>query len=446
MILDQNKPLRLGMMAAFYFTQGVPNGLFLVALPAWVAANGGTALQTAGVAASYMTFWIWKWITAFVMDRYTYLPMGRRRAWIIGAQSILMATFLVSAIINPPADDIAMLSLLGLIAGFGASTQDVGIDGLAVDILREDERSIAAGLMFGSGLIGMSVSGIVGGQLLENVGASAAYLAAATAVGVVLLLGMLVKEREGEKRFPWNEGTAHPRNLNIQVEAWGPLVLTSIKAILVPMSIALAVCMMVAAGANGVADAFHPILTQQISDWSVTEHTNAVSGFGLISGFIAMTVGGWAISKIGEPRVFPVLLGLFAAVAVGFALMRGSWTDNNMLYPLLFLWGLLGVLIQVTFIPIAMRLCNPSVAATQFTIYMAVGNLGRPIGAGVAGGIAAAYEPELIYFAVGGAMAVAAVIALVAKFPYKSVAAVEAVEHDTEQVEAEPVPDVPATP
>ena len=445
MILDQNKPLRLGMMAAFYFTQGVPNGLFLIAIPAWIAANGGTALQTAGVAASYMTFWIWKWVTAFVMDRYTYLPMGRRRAWIIGAQTILMATFLVSAAINPPASEIGMLSLLALLAGFGASTQDVGIDGLAVDILREDERSVAAGLMFGSGLIGMSASGMVGGQLLENVGASAAYVTAAAAVGIVLLLGMVVKEREGEKRFPWTSGTAHPRNLDIQVEAWVPLVMTSLKAILVPMSIALAVCMMVAAAASGVADAFHPILSQQISDWTVTEHTNAVSGFGLVSGFIAMTIGGWTISKIGEPRVFPVLLAIFAALAFGFALMRSSWTEDWLLYSLYGIWALLGVLIQVTFIPIAMRLCNPSVAATQFTIYMAVGNLGRPIGAGVAGGIAAAYEPTLIYYALGAAMAVAAVIALIAKFPYKSVAAA-VVEETTEQVEEEPVPDVPAVP
>lgn len=445
MILDQNKPLRLGMMAAFYFSQGMPNGLFLVAIPAWVAANGGTALQTAGVAASYMTFWIWKWVTAFVMDRYAYLPMGRRRAWIIGAQSTLMLTFLVSAIINPPADDIGTLSMLALAAGFGASTQDVGIDGLAVDILHEDERSIAAGLMFGSGLVGMSVSGIVGGQILQNVGAATAYLTAAAAVGLVLLLGMAVKERAGEKRFPWTAGTAHPRNLDIQVEAWAPLVLTSLKSILVPMSIALVVCMMVAAAASGVADAYHPILTQQIAGWALTEHTNTVSGFGLASGIIAMTVGGWAISKIGEPRAFPVLLGLFAIMAVGFTLLRESWADTNLLYAFLFLWGLLGILIQVTFVPIAMRLCNPSVSATQFTIYMAVGNLGRPIGAGIAGGIAAAYEPTLIYWALGAAMAVAAIIALVAKFPYKSIA-VKAVEASTGQIEKEPVPDVPAAP
>ena len=316
LILNQSKPLRLTMMSAFYFTQGVPNGLFLVAVPAWIVSNGGSAVETAQVIASYMFFWIWKFFTALIMDRYTFLPMGRRRAWIVGAQTVLVSALLLSAIISPPATDIALLSAIALACGFGASTQDVGIDGLAVDILEEDERSIAAGLMYGCGMVGMSASSFAAGQIISRVGISAAFFTGAAVVGIVLLLGILVKEREGEKRLPWSEGTPHPRNIAIRLDAWWPLLRDSVKAIFTPLSILFVVAFMISSIPSGMAEAYHPVLAQEVAGWSLTDYTNTVSTFGLAAGVFAMVVGGWIVSRVGEPRAFQILFGLFALFGI----------------------------------------------------------------------------------------------------------------------------------
>jgi PAT family beta-lactamase induction signal transducer AmpG len=79
-----------------------------------------------------------------------------------------------------------------------------------------------------------------------------------------------------------------------------------------------------------------------------------------------------------------------------------------------------GIIYFVAMIPMAMRMCTPAIAATQFTIYMAVGNFGRPLGASLAGVTAGAGDAQLFYFSVAAIWAVAAVVAIFAKFPAAS--------------------------
>ncbi|MCM8557677.1 MFS transporter [Sphingomicrobium sediminis] len=445
MILAESKPLRLTMMSAFYFTQGVPNGLFLVAIPAWIVSNGGTAVETAQVVSSYMFFWIWKFLTALVMDRYTFLPMGRRRAWIITAQTVLVGALLLSAFISPPSSDIALLSAVALACGFGASTQDVGIDGLAVDILEEDERSIAAGLMYGSGMVGMAASSFAAGRIIAAQGVSAAFFTGAAVVGAVLLMGLLLKEREGERRFPWSKGNAHPRNLEIKLGAWWPLLRNSVRAILKPVSILFVIAFMISSMPSGVAETFHPVLGQEIAGWELTTYTDRVSMFGLGAGVFAMTIGGWIVGKTGEPRAFRVLFAALAIACFAFALVPDQWTDSRLVIAILIAFPFATTMITVAAIPMGMRLCDPSVAATQYTVYMALSNFGRPLGAGLAAGITASYAPQYLYFALGGILLVACIIAVFTKLPLVSVASVKAVEAQTPQVEDEPVPEIPAT-
>lgn len=443
MILSENKPLRLSMVLAFYFTQGVPTGLFLTAIPAWIAANGGTTADTGKIITFYMIPWTWKFITAVVMDRYTYLPMGRRRAWIIGAQSLLVAVFLGSAIIAPPVGEIGLLAALAFAAGLAASTQDVGIDGMSVDILHEDERAVAAGLMFGAASLGIAAASFVGGQLIASIGVSAAYYAAAATVATVLLLGLVVRERVGEKLLPFTSGQAHPRNLGIQVEAWWPLILDSLKALLTVVSILFLIVSMTSSIPFGIAETYHPILATQVGGWAQTDYTNMVSASGLAAGLFGMTVGGWAVSRIGEQRAMIILFALLALLAIGFGLMHGRWSDDALITGII--WGveILGLMLIVASIPIAMRLCNPAVAATQFTIYMALSNYGRPIGATMVNQIQKVADIQYVYFALGGAAIVAILLLARVRFPTEAKEAIVEIEEELPVTPRVPVPDIP---
>ena len=85
-VLAEHRALRLFTLFILYVAQGVPIGLFWFAIPAWMAANGAGAADVGYVLGLTALPWTLKLVNGFIMDRYTFLPMGRRRVWIAGAQ------------------------------------------------------------------------------------------------------------------------------------------------------------------------------------------------------------------------------------------------------------------------------------------------------------------------------------------------------------------------
>lgn len=432
--------MRLVTVFLFYFTQGVPVGLFFYAIPAWLAVNGASTTAVAGVVSASILPWTLKFFLGFIMDRYTYLPMGRRRIWIIGAQFSIVAILLIAAILSPGSNEIWLLSILGFLANSGTAFQDVSIDSLAVDIMPEDERAKATGIMFGGQVLGISATTFVGGQLVANYGAAAGYLAAAVVVGCVLIFGICIREREGEGRFPWSKGTAHPRNLALQVGAWKPLLVNSAKSMLAPLSLIALIIFFVRSMPSGVAEAYHPGLATGIGGWSQVDYTNTISAAQLAVGIFALTVGGWAGEKIGAQRAGLIMCILIGLSALSFGLSRAYW-DNALLLTAYF-WQVefFATMMAVAFIPIAMRLCDPRVAATQFTLYMAASNVGRPLGNAVAAANDEMGTPHLMYFIIAGVFAVMSLIMWFVRFPIRATSVEEIIE-STQPIEAgKPVP------
>ena len=89
LVLSESRPLRYFTFFLLYFGQGLPLGVSQVALPAWLVANGANEAAVAAIIATAFLPWSFKFIPAAVMDRYAYLAMGRRRAWLIGAQLLI---------------------------------------------------------------------------------------------------------------------------------------------------------------------------------------------------------------------------------------------------------------------------------------------------------------------------------------------------------------------
>lgn len=77
--LSENTFLRYFHFIALYFAQGIPEGMLIMGIPAWMAMNGKTPGEIASFAIVAVLPWSFKFIVAPMMDRYTYLPMGRKR-------------------------------------------------------------------------------------------------------------------------------------------------------------------------------------------------------------------------------------------------------------------------------------------------------------------------------------------------------------------------------
>jgi MFS transporter, PAT family, beta-lactamase induction signal transducer AmpG len=75
--------------------------------------------------------WNLKFIVAPLMDRYTYLPMGRKRPWILLGQIGLVVSFIYMAYIPNPLNNLNQLMMAGFIVPFFGAFQDVATDGMA---------------------------------------------------------------------------------------------------------------------------------------------------------------------------------------------------------------------------------------------------------------------------------------------------------------------------
>ncbi len=152
---------RNGRLTAFFFlylTEGVPLGFTATAIATEMRRQGlGPEAIGAFVGSLYLP-WAWKWLVGPFVDVFAPRTFGRRRAWIVGAQLLMMGT-LVAAM---PIDFVGQLSLftaLIFLHNLCGATQDVAIDALACETLKEDERGLANGLMFSGAYLGQSVGG-----------------------------------------------------------------------------------------------------------------------------------------------------------------------------------------------------------------------------------------------------------------------------------------------
>lgn len=417
LILTKSAPLRLTTLLLFYFTQGFPFGLFVYAVPAWMAANGESTPAVAAVVGASTLPWTLKLINGFIIDRYTFLPMGRRRAWIIGAQGLIVLLFLAGAALSPHHGDVFLLSAFGFAANMAVTYQDVGIDSLAVDIMPESERAKASGIMFGAQTLGIAAATSLGGILLEAYGFAVCMTIGAIVPAAVMIYGMVIREREGERRLPWSSGESHPRNLQIQQTAWAPLLRNGLRAVGAPLSLALLPVLLLNSVPMGAHEAFHPGLATTTGGWSLSDYTGMISTAQLAVGLLGLAVGGWAVDAIGAQRSVIIVLAVQMAMAASMALAQTYWTDDRVLTAYFFGGEFIATFISITLIPIAMRMCSPAVAATQFTTYMAVSNFGRPLGASLAAATAGAGNPLAMYWAIVGVYTVLLVWLLFIRFP-----------------------------
>ena len=95
--LTTSKWLRIGTLCILYFAQGFPWGFMLTALISFLASKGLTIVESGQLTAMATLPWTFKLFWGPIIDSFTYKKMGKRRPWILIAQSG-MALSLISMI------------------------------------------------------------------------------------------------------------------------------------------------------------------------------------------------------------------------------------------------------------------------------------------------------------------------------------------------------------
>lgn len=192
-------PARRSLVILFllYFAQGLPFG-FQKELAAFLR-QAGMSLTNITLARGLSVPWLLKALWAPLVDRYGSASFGRRKSWIVPLQLLLAATF-VGASFFPP--EVSLPALVGLILlmNFLTATQDIAVDGLAVDLFKGQQLGSANVAQ----VVGYKVGMLVGGGLLlrasANIGWRGMLLALAGLIVVVLLATLTLREPRDTSR------------------------------------------------------------------------------------------------------------------------------------------------------------------------------------------------------------------------------------------------------
>lgn len=385
LVLVDSARIRYIAGAMMYFAQGIPQGLLAIALPAWLASQGVSAADIGSYLAVLALPWAFKLVTGPFMDRYEFLPMGRRRPWVLGAQLGLSLSLLGLTLIENPAEQIGLLMLIGAIVNSFAATQDVAVDGMSIDVtpIREQGR-LNAFMSFGKA-VGWAVTAAVSGIMLVTVGLAFTAVAAASVAAAVFLAFVFVLEREGERKLPWTAGIAastHQPGNSFRA------VFGGINKVLWTRTSVLVMFIMFFDGiVYGYGQALMPIAAVNLFGYTTPEWSQLVAMMGLIGAGVALSLGP-IIDRIGAKRMLLVTIALIVAHALMLAQTQHLWENTFYVRVMLSIWIMLLPVVMVCSLALAMAICSSASSATQFAIYMSVSNFGYSAGSKIYGTLA----------------------------------------------------------
>lgn len=198
---------RFLLLFALYFCQGLPGGFLAVVLPV-VLREQGMSLASIGLAQALSLPWILKIFWAPLVDRYGSARIGRRKSWLIPAQLGMVLTTVALAFTSP-VNGLFFVVVGFLVLNTFAATQDIAVDGWAIDMLGKEDLGPANGAQVGGFKVGNLVGGGVLVGLLGVVGWSGDFLVMAGLVLATLVFVIWTPEPPGEQPPP-GEGVMRP--------------------------------------------------------------------------------------------------------------------------------------------------------------------------------------------------------------------------------------------
>jgi PAT family beta-lactamase induction signal transducer AmpG len=364
-----------------------------------MAMNGKTPAEIGSFVGVLIIPWSFKFIIGPFIDRYTYLPMGRRRPWVLFGQIGIIMSFIGMASIIDPLDHMSQMMVAGVILSFFSAFQDVATDAMAIDILPKEEQARANGLMWGSKTLGVSSSLAAGSWMLNQIGFSAALLVLAIAVSIIFLVPLLIRERPGEKFLPFMHGRSSPETEEHHLDSWKEIFKSLWHVMTLHYSILLMVLLFIMGAAYNFMNTLIPIFTIQKLNWTDQEYSQVYSAASLFGGLMGMFIGGYLLDHFGRVRMLSIYYLLLILLTGGMAYYEVHWLNSHFTTAFIFAYTTLYCFSTIGLLSMAMKFCWKKVSATQFTVYMAVTNFGFAAGPKLIAPIRNAYGWEITILA-----------------------------------------------
>jgi MFS family permease len=292
---------KLGLLGTLYFVQGMPFGFQTGAMGAYARSQGMSLKAITFLGVLLGLPWLIKPLWAPLVERYGSVRFGARKSWIIPMQAGIVLACLAASFVAEQAWLPPLFALVFLMNLF-AATQDIAVDGLAVDLLQ------SSGLGWGNAVqvVGYKLGALTGGGLLvwasAYIGFRGLFLAMAALAAGALVVAAASSEPERMQRSE-----------TVRME-WSEVFGRLKAALLLPGTGWLLLFIGTYKLGESLSDALYkPFLVDsgftlpQIGQWSGT--------WGTVASLIGSAVGGWvatrmpllgAVGATATLRVFPL--------------------------------------------------------------------------------------------------------------------------------------------
>ncbi len=292
-------------------------------------------------------------------DKVNLLGMGYRKPYILIGVAIQVVTLIIVPFIDPGLN-FSLYALLGFLMMMGMALYDTATDGLALDTTPEEDQGTIQGLMVGGRALGVAIISVFFGAFANFVSWHAAFWSLAGISTVAFILAFFIKESRVKEHpaFEWSAFKSLARKEILSLALLGALYSFII---------------------NSVAEIMNPFFEKRfmISTFLAGLYSG-VWGVGIIVGGL---MGGRWTDKLGHRNsVKYAMLVSFLSILL-FLFIPNPWIAFIVALVFGFAFGFY----ETVYFAASMARTDPRIAASMFSILMAIANIGTGIGLAVTG-------------------------------------------------------------
>ena len=355
------------------FSSGLPLFILYQLVPGWLRSEG-VSLTEIGLFLLIGIPYVWKFIWAPLMDRYSLPVLGRRRSWMLLTQVLLLFSIAGFGYVDPIMNIWSVAYLAAAVAFFSAS-QDIVLDAYRRELLPEHELGLGNSIHVQAYRLSGLVPGSLAFILADHISWQSVFLIVAAFMLIGIFLSLSIKELNNTLQAPKTLRQAVVLPFRDFISRKGIKSALQILAFLFLYKLG-----------DSMATALQTPFFIDLG-FTKTEIGVVAKTASLIAMTIGLAVGGIVMIKLSINRAL-WLFGLVQIVSIlGFAALAEIGHNT---YALAFAMGFeyLGVgLGTAAFTAFIARATNPAFAATQFALFTALTALPRTFANATTGAI-----------------------------------------------------------
>lgn len=377
---------KLAFLGLLYAAQGMPFGFQSMALPLYLR-EAGASLTTIGFAGLLALPWMLKAAWAPLVER-----VGRRRPVVLAMQVALLALCGVAAL-SPPDDSLVRLGVVILLMNLVTATQDIAVDGIAVDLLEPAELGPGNAAQVGGYKVGMLLSG----GLVVALSAWLSWPAGFVVMAVVALAAMAAT-------LAWREPPPAP-HASAARGSFRDIFAALARTVRLPGQLWLLAVVATYKVGESMSDAMW-------KQYVLQDHDKAAIGLwlnlvGMAPSILGSVAGGWYAARATPARAVAVAAVLRAAAVVAFAAIAvAGTTDFQVLAAASWFEEACGGALTTAMFAFMMARVDQRIGATHYTVLASLEVAGKAPG-GVLSGVVAQHAGFAVCFGAAAVLSVA---------------------------------------